>query len=796
MNRWLSVACLTTCLLMWLASLAFAQTTTLTGSVADAATGKAMPFANVYLNGSTRGTLTNEQGNYTLTGVPLGTVEIVASFVGYHPQQRLLRLDASPNNRANFRLKPSDQTLLTVTVRGNQKKWERHLRQFKRQLLGEPFGSQCLIMNSDVLSFKEEAGQLKATATEPLVIENQALGYKLRYDLLYFDGSFKKVYYAGSVHFEEMKPADERQAKRFRRNRMIAYKGSTRHLMASLVEGNYEKEGFLVYQEDPTVLPMKSISNRIVLAGSVGTDTTKGHLLPLKLKELLQPGRLPFERQLVSDKTLIVFYTNAVSFYSPYMDARYAYSEIKLPTQQIQLTTDGTITMPNGMVISGSLSDDRLSTMLPADWQPVKTDVEPTSTPLVSQGKLLLPDARLGRIAAAFNERFKAVAPVLFVHTDKPFYATGDRMWLSSYLLDAATNRRLLGETAIHVDLLTPNGKLVQHQWLRVTDGRAVGNFRLSDSLASGTYRLRAYTDEDDGQQRPAFERPIAINNLFQNISSRLFEPEPKPLDVQVLPEGGRWVNGLPARLGIKIVGPNGLGVSAQGQIVTNEGTEVCRLTINAFGMGSFVMTPEAGKKYYADVVHNNQHQLVPLPPAEKEGYAFSADIVSDTNLLALTISGTNLPSMDSVYVLIQQQGHLVDQRKILLQNGVAKVNLPAEGLPPGLNQITLYNAAARPQAERLVFVPERLTPLRILVGLNKTRYQPREQAILSINLSDEGIPAIAALSASITDAGQVPEDTAAATIQTHLLLTGELSGRVEQPNVYVKDNSLETRRH
>ncbi|WP_309547128.1 carboxypeptidase-like regulatory domain-containing protein [Spirosoma foliorum] len=721
MNRWLSVVYLTVCLLICLASSwAFAQTTTtLTGTVADATTGKAMPFANVYLNGSTRGTVTNEEGYYSLSGVPLGTVEIVASFVGYHPQQRLLRLDASQNNKANFRLKPSDQTLLTVTVRGNQKKWERHLRQFKRQLLGEPFGSQCLIMNSDVLSFKEEAGQLKATASEPLVIENQALGYKLRYELLYFDGSFKKVYYAGTIHFEEMKPADERQAKRFRRNRMIAYKGSTRHLMASLVEGNYEKEGFLVYQEDPAVLPMKSIANRIVLAGSIGTDTTKGHLLPLKLKELMRPGRLPFERQLVSDKTLIVFYTNAVSLYSPYMDARYAYSEIKLPAQQLQLTTDGTITIPNGMLISGSLSDDRLSTMLPADWQPTRGDIDPvTNAPIVAQGRFLLPDARQKRIADAFNERFRVLAPSIFVHTDKPFYATGDRMWLSAYLLDAATNRRPFGETAMHVDVLTPAGKLVQHQWLRVTDGRAVGSFRFSDSLASGTYRLRAYTDEDDGQIRPAFERSIAVNNLGQISLLKPTDAELKPLDVQVLPEGGRWIIGLPARLGVKLVDPDGKGVMASGRVVTNEGKEVCPVTVNAFGMGSFVMTPEVDKKYYADVVHNGQHQLVPLPPAEKEGYNFSADVVSDTNRLALTITGTNLPSLDSVYVLIQQRGRLVDQRKILLQNGIARVSLPVEGLPAGLNQITLYNAAARPQAERLVFIPDHSPPSTGAVGL------------------------------------------------------------------------------
>ncbi len=172
-----------------------------------------------------------------------------------------------------------------------------------------------------------------------------------------------------------------------------------------------------------------------------------------------------------------------------------------------------------------------------------------------------------------------------------------------------------------------------------------------------------------------------------------------------------------------------------------------------------------------------------------------AADVVSDTNRLALTITGTHRATLDSVYILIQQQGRIVDQRKILLQNGVARVSLPVGALPAGMNQITLYDASAHPQAERLVFIPDRLPPMNILLGLNKTSYQPRERAILSLNLFDEGIPVIAALSASVTDVGQVPDDTAAATFQTHLLLTGELRGRVEQPNRYIRDNSTETRR-
>lgn len=799
MIRWLLIVGLVAGLIAGANQLVLAQmTTTLSGYVVDAATGKPMPFANVYLNGSTRGTLTDEKGHFSLPNVPLGTVEVVASFLGYQPERRTLRFDDDQPKTINFRLKPSDQVLATVTVRGNLKKWQRQLRQFKKQLLGEPFGGQCEIINSDVLSFTEENGHLIATATEPLVIENHALGYKLWYDLMHFDGTFQKVYYAGSTRFEELKPNDERQANRFRRNRMRAYLGSTRHLMASLIDSTYEQEGFLVYQENMTAPVARTPAGRITLAGSV---SPKGHLMPLTIKNLIRPGRLGFERLLVSPLPLVVFYTPSVSTYSPYTDARYAYTQIRLPNGQMQLTADGTVTLPYGAEIQGSLSDDRLSTMLPADWNPDQTDKSsPTGESVITQGKLLPPDARLGRIATAFKEKFQTLAPALFLHIDKPVYATGDRLWLSAYLLDANTNRRPAGETAIQVDLLTSSGRLVQHQWLKVVDGRATGDFRLSDTLSAGTYQVRAYTDEDDGQHRPAFSRQIAVYNLLERPATARADTVKKPLDIRVLPEGGRWVAGIPARLGIKAVAPDGLGRKVTGQLIDDLGAEVARFTTNVLGIGSLVITPVAGRTYHVQAIALSERvpNLVgsaTLLPAESDGLVFSVDAVSDSSRLWVSVTGTNRPKLDSVYILIQQQGHLVDQRKILLQDGMARVSLSMAMLPAGVNQITLYDAAARPQGERLVFLPEHVMPVRVLFSLNKPRYQPRERARLSITLNDDGLPALAALSASITDADQVSDDTASATIRTHLLLTGELRGRVEQPNLYFTDNSPETRR-
>lgn len=712
---------------------ATAQTTTLSGRVVDATTGKVLPFVNVYLNGTTRGTLTNEQGRFDLPNVPLGTIELAASCVGYQSMRQTLRFDLAKPTALLIKLKPDDRALSSVTVRAKSKdrQWQRQFRQFRRQLLGEPFADKCLITNSFALSFTDEKGHLKATASEPLIIENQALGYRLRYDLYYFDGSLQRVYYSGTSQFEELPATDSQQAERYRRNRMRAYRGSLRHLMASLVRGTQEEEGFLVYFED--------ITRPLPLGGGatlVDAVQTYQRLIPVNTDSLIRPGKLAFERRLESPRPIIVFYTKASSRFSPYRDAPYAYSQLKLPLGWIQFTTEGWMTDHNGLELTGSLADEGLSTLLPADWTPTSglrtrsgqtesADDSLATVPLVRQGKLVPPDARSGRIAKAFAEQFGNLAPTVFLHIDKPLYTTGDPLWVSAYLLDAATNRRLTGETAMQADLLTPAGRLVQHQWLHVVDGRASAMFRLSDSLASGVYRLRGYTDEDDGQRRPAFERPVWVYNGLEHgvpVSARI----PARL---ALPDTVRARASSPAALSLTV----------------DAVRDTTRLTIRIDGPS----------------------------PARPD------------------VARPDVARPDSAYLLVQQRGQIVDQRKVILDNGAAILSLPVITLPTGLVQLRLYDAAAQLQAERFVFLPERLPPVQVLITANKPVYQPRERVTLTINLSDDGRPIAGALSASVTDAQQVPDDTAVADVQTHLLLSGELGDWVDRPGAYLKNRRL-----
>ncbi|MEM1043224.1 MAG: TonB-dependent receptor [Bacteroidota bacterium] len=70
-------------LALLLSGTAAAQTGKIAGTVTDAVTGEPLPGVNVFIEGTTQGTATDFDGNFSIIGVRPDTYEIVFSFVGY-----------------------------------------------------------------------------------------------------------------------------------------------------------------------------------------------------------------------------------------------------------------------------------------------------------------------------------------------------------------------------------------------------------------------------------------------------------------------------------------------------------------------------------------------------------------------------------------------------------------------------------------------------------------------------------------------------------------------------------------
>jgi hypothetical protein len=237
----------------WSASVAQAQTR-ITGIVVDAETGEPLPGANVYLDGTTIGAAAGPEGTFAIKGVRAGRYTVVASIVGYAPQQRSLQIERATNGEPEtitlqFELQPETVALDGVTVEGSRDEWLRRLDRFRKAFFGRvPGADECSFVNPEVLSFEVEGTTLIARSEEPLVVRNEALGYKTTYDLTRFVTQSNNLRWRfGTYRFEELSPDSESQAKAWEKARRDTYTGSFKHFIDALQDNTLEQEGFVVH---------------------------------------------------------------------------------------------------------------------------------------------------------------------------------------------------------------------------------------------------------------------------------------------------------------------------------------------------------------------------------------------------------------------------------------------------------------------------------------------------------------------------------------------------------------------
>jgi hypothetical protein len=100
-----------------LAAPALAQGTvgTITGTVRERGSERALPGAQIRVVGTQRGAVTDPSGRYRIVGVPTGTVQLTAQLIGYAPVPRTVTLGES-GATADFALTQAATTLDQIVV--------------------------------------------------------------------------------------------------------------------------------------------------------------------------------------------------------------------------------------------------------------------------------------------------------------------------------------------------------------------------------------------------------------------------------------------------------------------------------------------------------------------------------------------------------------------------------------------------------------------------------------------------------------------------------------------------------
>ncbi len=342
------------------------------GTVTDT-TGALLADINVFIASSLQGTVTDSNGQYELSGIPLGTLRLYVSAIGYESQHQDIFLRAARTYTIDFELTPATYEIGEITVTADNKRWQRQLERFTRIFIGETsYAAHTTITNPEVLDFTGRGGEFRAQAGEPLTIENKALGYRLTYFLNEFVAEPTSWRWDGEPLYEPLEPESPEQAAIWNARRDSAFFGSFRHFLLAVINDQVEGEGFQMYSRP------SADAERLDVGRRGANILSQNQRFPVQATEILRPGESANERILDFEGFIEVVYTRELEE-KAYLDGQpLAHRRPKAQTSLIRLDRGPTIIDlkgdaldPYGVTFYGGYFEyERIANDLPREYRP------------------------------------------------------------------------------------------------------------------------------------------------------------------------------------------------------------------------------------------------------------------------------------------------------------------------------------------------------------------------------------------------------------------------------------------
>ncbi|HBZ65288.1 MAG TPA: hypothetical protein DEO70_00500 [Bacteroidales bacterium] len=110
-----------------------------------------------------------------------------------------------------------------------------------------------------------------------------------------------------------------------------------------------------------------------------------------------------------------------------------------------------------------------------------------------------------------------------YIHTDRDIYLTGEYLFFKVYVANAENLLPTSQSSIAYLSLYAPSGTPVSAITIKLTSGMGWGSIYLNDTIRSGAYRLRPYTNLMKNQGSLSnFSKEITIINQFDNLTGNL----------------------------------------------------------------------------------------------------------------------------------------------------------------------------------------------------------------------------------------------------------------------------------
>jgi len=374
-----------------------AQNGIISGVVTNAESKKPLPRASVFLSNSAVGSATGEDGRYILSGVRPGQYTLVVSILGYEEYSKTILVGREPI-KLDIELAQKPLQLREVVI-SSSADWKKNYEQFKKGFIGtDENAKDCDVINPHILNLTYNPTKqiLHADADEFLVVENKALGYRVKFLLDdYNDDRISGIIgYGGQRVFEEL-PGSAAQKKKWHEKREEAYYGSEMHFYRSLYTDKLKEEGFIIYHFNRYFNPLRPsdevIRRKFKWFKDHGRVDSANYYVDLSKmskyynESLVQPPLFTFEvlnrdeQQGLFDihfgNYLYIVYTKKTDdifnkdIYRPITMSNYAVTILTSSAPYTVFDMNG-IVVANGPLREGAWARNRLSDLLPVDYVP------------------------------------------------------------------------------------------------------------------------------------------------------------------------------------------------------------------------------------------------------------------------------------------------------------------------------------------------------------------------------------------------------------------------------------------
>ncbi|HEV8273675.1 MAG TPA: carboxypeptidase-like regulatory domain-containing protein [Chitinophagaceae bacterium] len=350
----------------------FSQQFYIRGRVADGETQNPLKGASVYINNTTIGSTTNDNGDFELGPFEPGRYEVVASFVGYDALLYSAEIKTS-GIRITFKLEKKEEVLREVLVLSSELR-RQYLDIFKKYVIGVSVAAEhCQIKNIEEVQFAsgETKDEIVAYTEKALVIENPELGYTIHFDLLEF--RYNKVttgsYFFGYTRFVDW-GKDKKTKKKWLRKRKQVYEGSTVHFFRSLVNKQLTKEGFAVYQliNKPGDKFLSQKTNEGMQMATKAIEDSMIRIYPDSVYRIYELRVNDGWRIIYSKNTDLKMEITRKTFLSGQPPTG-TVSGLRLREEPVLINARGIILTPIRLFYDGIWGYERLANMLPEDYE-------------------------------------------------------------------------------------------------------------------------------------------------------------------------------------------------------------------------------------------------------------------------------------------------------------------------------------------------------------------------------------------------------------------------------------------